>query len=155
MAFDAAGDLYVSYGPTGDIYKFKPGGGVAGSSTLLTSSAIGPTLSGMAFDKDGHLFASRAATTGNFTTGAVLEIDPTNGTVVRTVAADLTCPQTLAVDPLSGDLFTDDICFGSGSDQSATCGAFSNPDSATPKTTVYLEFPFTPNGNISVRSIRL
>ena len=36
MAFDAAGNLYVSDSPTGNIYRFKPGGGVADSTTLLT-----------------------------------------------------------------------------------------------------------------------
>ena len=43
MAFDTAGNLYVSYGPTGDIYKFKPGGGVADATTLLTTTALGPS----------------------------------------------------------------------------------------------------------------
>ncbi len=80
MAFDAAGNLYVSYGPTGDIYKFKPGGGVADATTLLTTTALGPSLQGLAFDKKGNLFASRDATTGNFFTGAVFQIDPSTGT---------------------------------------------------------------------------
>ena len=44
MAFDAAGNLYVSYAPTGNIYKFKPGGGVADATTLLTTTALGPSL---------------------------------------------------------------------------------------------------------------
>ncbi len=148
MAFDKAGNLYVTYFPTGDIYKFPPGGGVADASTLLTTTALGPALSGLVFDKAGNLFASRDATTGNFTTGAVFQIDPANGTILRTVASDLTCPTALSVDPLSGDLFTDDSCSGAGSDNPAMW-RIAGPDSATPKTTVYANMPGTPNANIS------
>ena len=88
MAFDAAGNLYVTDSPTGNIYKFKPGGGVADTTTLLTTTAIGPSLAGLAFDRSGRLFASRDATTGNFLTGAVFQIDPANGTILHTVASD-------------------------------------------------------------------
>ena len=149
MAFDAAGNLYVSYGPTGDIYKFKPGGGVADASTLLTTTALGPSLQGLAFDNKGNLFANLEATIlGDFSSGAVLHIDPANGTVLGTVASNLTCPQALAADPLSGDLFTDDICFGGGSNNPALW-RITDPAGAAPKTTVYVTMPDSPNGNIS------
>jgi hypothetical protein len=148
MAFDAAGNLYVSYGPTGDIYKFKPGGGVADATTLLTATALGPSLAGLAFDKKGNLFASRYATTGNFSTGAVFKIDPSNGTILSTIASNLTCPLALAVDPLSGDLFTDDICFNAGSNN-PSMWRIADPDGAAPETTVYVTLPGSPNGNIA------
>lgn len=148
MAFDAAGNLYVSYGPTGDIYKFKPGGGVADATTLLTATALGPSLQGLVIDKKGNLFASRDATTGNFTTGTVFQIDPTNGTILHTVASDLTCPTALSVDPLSGDLFTDDSCHGAGSDN-PDMWRIADPDSGSAKTTVYTTLVGTPNANIS------
>ena len=147
MAFDATGNLYVSYGPTGDIYKFKPGGGVADATTLLTTTALGPSLAGLAFDTKGNLFASRDATTGNFFTGAVFQIDPSNGTILSTVASDLTCPTALSVDPLSGDLFTDDSCSGAGSDN-PDLWRIADPDGA-PKTAVYTTLLGTPNANIS------
>ncbi len=148
MAFDAAGNLYVSYGPTGDIYKFKPGGGVADATTLLTTTALGPSLQGLAFDKKGNLFASRDATTpDSFNTGAVFQIDPSNGTILRTVASDLTCPSALSVDPLSGDLFTDDSCFAPA--DNPDMWRIVNPDGASPKTTVYATLQGSPNVNIS------
>ncbi len=147
LAFDAAGDLYVSYLPSGDIYKFPPGGGVANSSTLLTTTPLGPSLAGLAFDASGNLYAGRAATTGNFTTGAVYQVDPTNGSILNTVASNLTCPTEIAVDPLTGDLFTDDSCSGAGSDNPALW-RISNPSSA-PATSVYANLPGTPNATIA------
>jgi hypothetical protein len=148
MAFDKAGNLYVTYSPTGDIYKFPPGGGVADAGTLVTTTPLGQSLAGLAFDKKGNLFASRDATTGNFTTGAVFKIDPSNGTILQTVASDLTCPTALAVDPLSGDLFTNDSCTGAGSDN-PDLWRISGQDTATPKTVVYTTLPGTPNANIT------
>ena len=76
MAFDAAGNLYVGESPTGNIFKFPPGGGVADNTTLITAAPLGPSLGGLVIDGKGNLFASRSATTGNFTTGAVFGIDP-------------------------------------------------------------------------------
>ena len=151
LAFDATGNLYVSDSPTGDIYKIPPGGGVADASTLITATALGPSLAGLASDDKGNLFASRDATTGNFTTGAIFKIDPSNGTILQTVASDLTCPTALAVDPLSGDLFTDDSCSGAGSDN-PDLWRISGQDTATPKTDVYTTLPGTPNANISFAS---
>ena len=57
--------------PTGNIYKFPPGGGVVGSSTLITTDRARSTLAGLVFDASGNLYGSFDATTGNFTTGAV------------------------------------------------------------------------------------
>ncbi|HEX6833276.1 MAG TPA: protease pro-enzyme activation domain-containing protein, partial [Rudaea sp.] len=136
LAFDAAGNLFVSDMHTGNIYKFPAGGGVAGAGTLITPSPLGPGLEALAFGKDGKLYATRNATTGNFFTGAVVEIDPVNGTVVRTVASSITCASFLVTDPLSGDLFADDSCSGSGSDN-PSIWRIANPASATPSTTVY------------------
>ena len=56
---------------------------MADATTLLTTTALGPSLQGLAFDKKGNLFASRDATTGNFNTGAVFQIDPSNGTILQ------------------------------------------------------------------------
>jgi len=148
MAFDSSGNLYVGDSPTGNIYKFPPGGGVASNSTLITTTALGPTLAGLVFDASGNLYGSFDATTGNFTTGAVVQIDPGTGTEVRTVAPSLTCPTALSIDPLSGDLFTDDSCSGAGSDNPALW-RISNPASGSPVLSVYANLPATPNANIA------
>jgi len=144
MAFDSSGSLYVSDQPRGNIYKFGPTGGVANASTKITSTPIGPALGGLAFDRSGHLFGVRSATTGDFFTGATLQIDPSTGTVIRTVASGLTCPGFLTTDPLSGDLFTADICTGAGANN-PSIWRISNPSSASPTKTVYVTLPSTPN----------
>src|SRR5580704_13490805 len=148
LAFDASGNLYVNEFPSGNIYKFPPGGGVAGPSTLLTSTSLGVTLAGLAFDGSGNLFASRDVTTGNFTTGAVMQINPSTGAVTRTVSAGLTCPTNISIDPLSGDLFTTDTCTGAGSDNP---GIFrvSTPGGMSPSTSVYANLPSTPNATMA------
>jgi len=145
MAFDTAGDLYATDGYNGNLYKIPPGGGAADSSTLLTN--LGQTATGLVFDHAGNLYVSRDATTGNFFTGAVMQIDPATGAVIQTVAANLTCPTALSVDPLSGDLFTDDSCSGAGSDNSALWRISGAPSS--PTVSVYANLPMTPNANIA------
>ncbi|MGH7778985.1 MAG: protease pro-enzyme activation domain-containing protein [Candidatus Binataceae bacterium] len=148
LAFDSSGNLYVSEASTGNIYKIPPGGGTAGSSTLLTTTPIGPAVAGLAIDTSGNLYAGRAATTGNFFTGAVLQIDTSTGAVIRNVASNLTCPSFLSVDPLSGDIFVDDSCSGAGSDNTALW-RISNPTSGSPTVSVYANLPTTPNASIS------
>ncbi len=116
LAFDAAGNLFVSDVHTGNIYEFPAGGGVADATTLVTPTPLGPGITALTFGKDGKLYASQNATTGNFFTGAVFEVDPVAGTKVRTVAPSITCASYLTTDPFSGDLFVDDSCSGAGSD---------------------------------------
>ena len=146
LGFDSSGNLYVNELPTGNIYKFAPGGGAAGSGTLLNN--VGVSLAGLAFDGSGNLFVSRTATTGNFTTGAVMQLDPSTGAVTRTISANLTCPSLISIDPLSGDLFTDDSCSGAGSDNP---GIFrvSGPGGASPSTSTYATLPTTPNATLA------
>lgn len=147
LAFDAGGNLFVSDASNGNIFKFPPGGGVAGAGTLLTSTPLGPLLAGLTFGKDGKFYAAQIATTGNFLTGAVLEVNPANGALVRTVASSITCASFLATDPASGDLFVDDSCGGGGSDN-PSIWRIANPGSATPTTTVYATTSGT-NGGMS------
>ncbi|MGC1678689.1 MAG: protease pro-enzyme activation domain-containing protein [Candidatus Binataceae bacterium] len=148
LAFDSSGNLYVSDAPQGNIYKFPPGGGVVGASTLITPTSLGKTLANLVIDASGNLYGSFDATTGNFNTGAVVQIDPSSGTVTRTIASDLTCPSAISIDPLSGDIFADDSCSGAGSDNPALW-RISNPDSDTPVVSVYATLPTTPNDNIA------
>ncbi len=145
VAFDADGNSYVVYFPTGALYKFGPDGGAA----TAPLSTLGPTLSQPVFGRDGRLYATHSATTGDFTTGDLVEIDPDTGAQLRVLAANLTCPQGLATDPLSGDLFFDDACTGAGSDNPSIFRV-SNPASATPTLSVYATMPASPNGALSI-----
>jgi hypothetical protein len=145
LAWDSAGNLYAGDQVDGNLYKIPPGGGVANSSTMVAH--IAQTLSGLVFDKNGNLFGSVMTTPSGFNTGYVVRINPGTGAVLQTVASGLTCPEALSVDPISGDLFTDDACSGSGSDN-PSLWRISNPASANPTTTVYATLPHTPNANI-------
>jgi kumamolisin len=147
LAFDALGNLYVSDLHSGNVYKFGAAGGVAGPATLLTPTPLGPLLESLAFGHDGKLYGARNATTGNFFTGAVIEINPANGSFVRNVGDPITCASFMATDPVSGDLFVDDSCSGAGSDN-GSIWRIANPGSATPTTSVYASTPGV-NGGLS------
>ncbi len=157
IAFDASAKLYVADSPTGNIYKFSPGGGVANNSTLLTSTPIGPGVNGLTFDRNGNLYAARSATTGDASTGAILQINPSTGAVIRSVAT-IPCAWDVATDPLSGDLFAVDGCRGGY--QNASIWRISNPSGPSPTTSVYATLPFVsnyspafaPNGTLYVLS---
>ncbi|MGH7813641.1 MAG: Ig-like domain-containing protein [Candidatus Binataceae bacterium] len=145
MAFDSSGNFYAGDEVNGNLYKFPSTGGVAGDSYLL--STLGPTLGRLVFDSSGNLYSARDATTGDFTTGAVFQIDPTTGAIIRTVASSLTCASPLSIDSISGDLFTDDSCYGAGADN-ADLWRISGLDTDSPTTAVYATMPTTPNGEI-------
>jgi hypothetical protein len=113
MAWDSMGNLYASDQANGNLYKFPPGGGVAGAAGTLVGN-IGQSLSGLVFDSSGNLYGSLEATGATPNTGAVVKINTSNG-AVETIASNLTCSEPLSIDPLSGDLFTDDACFGASS----------------------------------------
>ncbi|MEW6269348.1 MAG: protease pro-enzyme activation domain-containing protein [Thermodesulfobacteriota bacterium] len=136
-------DVFISNFRTGDLFAFGLDGGAAANPL----ANHGPTLAAEAVGADGRLYALRVATTGNATTGAILELDPKTGGVLRTVASNLLCPHSLVVDPLSGDLFYDDFCFGGFVD--AAIHRVRNPASATPTVEVYATLPRTPNGRIA------
>ena len=148
IAFDSSGNLYANDEVNGNLYKFAPGGGVAGPGTQVNGTSIGEGLTGLVFDSSGNLFASRSVTGGNFNTGVVLQINPSNGDVIQTVSSGLTCSTVLSVDPLSQDLFTDDTCSGSGSDN-ASIFRISDPSGASPTTSVYATLTGTPNATLA------
>jgi len=108
IAVDTAGNFYVAEcycvgtSPTQGIYKFGPSGGVASPATELASaSSLGGVPWGLAFGKDGNLYASLADT------GKVVQVDTVTGAVVRVVATGIFTASAVATDPLSGDLFVD------------------------------------------------
>jgi uncharacterized repeat protein (TIGR01451 family) len=104
LAFDGDGNLFVT--ASDSIYKVPPGGGTESSTTLHAGY---PGAAGLAFDKKGRLYMAQADK------HTLLEINPSNGTQVRTVLSGLACPIGLATDPLSGDLFLSNVfCIGGG-----------------------------------------
>ena len=148
IAFDSSGNLYANDEVDGNIYKFPPGGGVAGAGTQLNASSIGEGLTGLVFDSSGNLFASRIATGGNFNTGVVLQIDPSDGSVMRTISSGLTCSTVISIDPLSQDLFTDDGCSGAGSDDPSVF-RISDPSGVSPTKSLYATLTGTPNTTLA------
>ena len=145
-AFDQAGSVFVSDFFNGTFYEFGlAGGAVSNADTLAT---IGQALEQPVFGKDGSLYVARGATGSGFNSGVVLRVDPNTGAVLQTLVSGLTCPGPLAADPLSGDLFFTDSCFGAGSDN-PSLWRIENPASANPTLVVYATLPSTPNGPIA------
>src|SRR6202022_1023939 len=104
VAFDNGGNLFVMNYATGVLYKFGPGGGVAGPATQVSANGIFgcqtsiSASSGLAFSKDGkHLYLAQQCS------GQVLEVDQTTGVVIRTVASGIPYATGIATDPVSGD----------------------------------------------------
>jgi hypothetical protein len=109
LAFDPSGNLFVVNLFTGFLYKFGPAGGVASAATQVNATAIAGHPAGLAFGKDGRLYVARQAGGPGPSLGDVVELDPSNGTVIRTVAS-IFHATGLATDPLSGDLFVTQGC---------------------------------------------
>ncbi|MGA9342543.1 MAG: protease pro-enzyme activation domain-containing protein [Rhodanobacteraceae bacterium] len=147
IAFDEAGDLFASDYVTGNVYDIPPGGGVVGPGNIITGTPIGPSLGALTFGNDGNLYGVRVATTGDFTTGAVLKINTATG-IATPVSSNLPCPFNVATDPLSGDLFVSDGCFGNGSDNPSIWRVV-NPGGGSPSTSVYAQTLASPNGGLS------
>ncbi len=124
LTFDASGNLLVVNAVTSFLYKFGPQGGIADATTQVNTTAIPGNLRGLVFGKDGKLYLARISAND------IVEINPTNGTIVRIVVSGLNQPIGMVVDPLSGDLFANQAV-GSNTLRIA------NPASATPTVTVY------------------
>ncbi len=147
IAFDDAQNLFASDYVTGDVYEFPSGGGVAGASNKITGTAIGTSLAGLTFGTDGKLYGVRVASSDSATTGAVLQIDTSDGNAT-VVAANIPCPSNIATDPLSGDLFVSDFCFGSAQ-ESDSIWRVADPGGASPVTSVYASSGIAPNGSVN------
>jgi hypothetical protein len=143
--FSPSGSVFAADFRTGDLFRFGLDGGAAAGHTL---SNLGQTLGEPTYGKDGRLYATHSATTGNFFTGDLVELDPSTGAQLRVVASNLTCAGGLVVDPLSGDLFFDDACTGAGSDN-ASIWRVHDPAGGTPTMSVYATLPATPNGGLA------
>ena len=146
VAFDAGGNLFASDYVTGDVYKIPPGGVIVSDANRITPTPLGTSLGGLTFGGDGNLYGVRVATTGDFTTGAVLKINTVTGNATP-VSSNLPCPFNMAADPLSGDLFVTDGCIGGGSDN-ASIWRVGNL-AGSPSTSVYAQSSGAPNGGLS------
>ncbi|HWE54168.1 MAG TPA: protease pro-enzyme activation domain-containing protein [Acidimicrobiales bacterium] len=158
-AFDASGRAYVADASDGTIHVFGPGGGTAGPSEELPDASFpGGSLDSLAFGPDGSLYASLTQTNGSVSNPEIVQLDPASGAVLRVVADNASglpdCPFTLEVDPLSGDLFTDDDCNGFAA--STQLSRISNPSSAQPTVSAYVNsggyegMGFAPDGTLYV-----
>ncbi len=144
IAFDGAGNMFVSDFVTGDVYKFPPGGGIAGAGNKLATN-VGVGIAGLAF-ASGGLYGARMATTGDYTTGAVVQINQTTGAPTA-IASNLECPANIATNPGNGDLFVANFCaFSAGS---PTVLRIVNPG-ASPTVSNYADSEGTPNGSVSL-----
>ena len=100
IAFDGGGTLYV--GSWSHLYRVTR----AGTATRVNRNPYAARLMGLAFGRRGELFAARRLTESS---GDIVELDPRDGRVLRTVVGGLTCPTAVAVDPRSGDLFFSEV----------------------------------------------
>jgi uncharacterized membrane protein len=98
-AFDPSGFMFVTDYQTGYLYKFAPAGGVVSSATQVNSSPINGSPAGLVFTTDDHLYAALQGP------GEIVELNPQDGTIIRTVATGICRATALVQDPLSGDLF--------------------------------------------------
>ncbi len=160
-AFDSSGVAYVPDFISGQIFTFGPSGGTADAMTALPETSFAPAqLATLAFDKSGNLYAGlyTTGTGGNFSAPELVQVDPTTGATERVVAniasGLLPCP-SIAVDPISGDVFSDDGCTGLISDNDLV--RISNPQSASPTVTDYADLgqqsggmAFAPDGTLYV-----
>jgi hypothetical protein len=144
-SFTSAGTVLESDADTGAIYQLGLNGGAASNANLLTT--LNPALGGFIYGKDGSVYTSQGGEGGS-----IIQINPSTGAVLRTVAGGLTCPAGLAVDPLSGDIFFDDECTGGGTDDPTIYRVIdpSNSDPSRPTSVVaYAQLTNTPNGGMA------
>lgn len=106
IAFDQSDNLYVADSFDGNIYRFQPGGGPASTSTQVTQSPIPGQITGLVISSSGDMYVAR------YQAGDVVQVDPLNGQVIRTIAS-VPCATGLAIDPVSGDLFVSENQCGS------------------------------------------
>ena len=122
VAFDRDANLFVTDAAAGAIYKVPPGGGSASDNKLRDGLGM---VTGLAFGLDGNLYMARRGA------GDVVQVDQSDGHIVRTVVDDLPCPTGLATDPGSGDLFvSNNYCSGGHimRIQGGSAGAYTSDD---------------------------
>ena len=156
-AFDRSGNAYVSDENDGTIHVLSASGGTASAANQLPDANFGQdTLGQLVFGPDGSLYAGLINFPSSINNPEIVQLDPATGAILRVVANAASglpdCPFIMAVDPLSGDLFTDDECYGDSSNQ---ISRISDPTGATPTVSDYittggcnLGLAFAPNGTL-------
>ncbi|HTW87943.1 MAG TPA: protease pro-enzyme activation domain-containing protein [Candidatus Binataceae bacterium] len=135
MAWDSAGNLYVTDWPTGNIYKFDSSGGAADASHLFAT--VKAPATGLAIDPAGNMFASEGSVSG--ANGDIVPVDLSNGTVGTAIASGFPCLGNMAIDPAIPALYVDDFC--SSGPVSPDIWQITGIDGASPTTTVYAQTP--------------
>ncbi len=109
LAFDSSNTLYVVDYTSSSLYTINLFGATGGSASIVTQVNTTPIPGvpvGLAFGKDGRLYATLHSA------DTVVELNPSTGAIVRTVATGIPTPTGIATDPLSGDLFVSEQCTG-------------------------------------------
>lgn len=109
LAFDSSNTLYVVDYTSSSLYTINLFGATGGSASIVTQVNTAPIPGvpvGLAFGKDGRLYATLHSA------DTVVELNPSTGAIVRTVATGIPTPTGIATDPLSGDLFVSEQCTG-------------------------------------------
>lgn len=145
MAWDAAGNLYVTDWPTGKIYKFGPAGGVADASHLFTT--VKAPASGVVIDPAGNMFASEASVSGAF--GDIVPVNLTTGAVGRAIASNIECLGSMALNPSLPALYAIDFC-NVGQGGSDNIWQVTGIDGSSPSTAVYSQVPSSNVENLQV-----
>ncbi len=107
LAFDSSNTLYVVDYTSSSLYTINLFGATGGSASIVTQVNTTPIPGvpvGLAFGKDGHLYATLHST------DTVVELNPSTGAIVQTIATGIPTPTGIATDPLSGDLFVSEQC---------------------------------------------
>lgn len=106
LVFDGQANLLAADAKAGALFKIPPGGGDASGRQL--TGGLGHLI-GLAWDLDNRLYAARRDR------GDVVELNPVDGSFIRSIAGGMPCPVGLATDPVSGDLFVaNNDCDGGG-----------------------------------------
>src|SRR5271170_1208971 len=135
MAWDAAGNMYVTDWPTGNVYKFGTSGGAADAGHLFTT--VKAPATGLAIDPAGNMFASEGSVSG--ANGDIVPVDLSNGTVGTAIASGIPCIGSMAIDPAIPALYVDDFC--SSGPVSPNIWQVTGIDDPSPTTIVYAETP--------------
>src|SRR5271155_580879 len=135
MAWDAAGNMYVTDWPTGNVYKFGTSGGAADAGHLFTT--VKAPATGLAIDPVGNMFASEGSVSG--ANGDIVPVDLSDGTVGTAIASGIPCIGSMAIDPAIPALYVDDFC--SSGPVSPNVWQVTGIDDASPTTVVYAETP--------------
>jgi hypothetical protein len=133
LAFNGADHLLVSEAANQGFYSFGPNG-----SSAPSPITTGNVQTGLAFTKNGELFAAR------YQAGNIDEVAPASGAFIRHLNPPGTtypCIAYLATDPISGDLFFGEPNSGGACPGNAALTRVENPTSAHPTFVSYSALP--------------